>query len=570
MEKKEKEFLNILINSTIFHGIHEDKLIPLYEKIQLVKLLPGQYLYHKGDQTNGFFLIGSGELALVDGKDDTLQEILILEHADFAGEEAFLNNPKRNNSIIAKTSCEIYYFPNSICKFLQNEYPEIKTRLIILGESRLISRKVKMPWLTESEYIQVITRKHPVILLGSILIPILLFGMIVFTSTYLIKKGVGNSNFWLILFLLIFFLMAIWLVWKVINWSNDYYIITNKRMVWVEKIAGFYDSRQEAPLSTLLSVGISKTWVGNVLGFADVIVRTFVGSIRFRNVMHAKEIGEVIEGYWQRIKTSGIKEEGEAMISAIKENLSLIAEEPSYPAVSNNELIEEDNISPVKETNFFDWLFSDFLKVRYEMGGITTYRKHWFVLIRATFFPFVLAGFSAYVLGAVLTYHLTFLSRSPAIVLSAMILLLSFMWLIYQYLDWRNDQFQLTNDQIIDVNRKPLGRESRRTAPLENILSIEYVRKGLIGIIFNFGTVYISVGSSQLTFDNVYNPSKVQQDIFSRIGLRMEEKRKINVTQERERVSEWFKVYHQQTGELIKLSREKTPQPSKDEVDPSQ
>ncbi|MFW5714419.1 MAG: hypothetical protein ACOCYU_07095, partial [Brevefilum sp.] len=114
-----------------------------------------------------------------------------------------------------------------------------------------------------------------------------------------------------------------------------------------------------------------------------------------------------------------------------------------------------------------------------------------------------------------------------------------------------NDIFKVTLEQIIDLDRKPLGKVRRRSAPLENVLSIEYERQGFWGFLFNFGTVTIIVGNMHLTFDHVYNPSEVQQDIFYRMGERLEHLRQFEIDSERERVSEWISSYHRkirQTG----------------------
>jgi hypothetical protein len=200
----------------------------------------------------------------------------------------------------------------------------------------------------------------------------------------------------------------------------------------------------------------------------------------------------------------------------------------------------------VRETNFVDWLFSDFLKVRYEAGGTTTYRKHWFVLIRNAFWPVTILIATAMLVVAVVTRNFRNLDAEMTLVLGFFVVISMFLWLWYVYLDWKNDMFQLTPNQVIDIDRKPLGKESKRSAPLENILSIEYERKGLLPMIFNFGTVYITIGNSQLTFNDVYNPSVVQQDIFTRMGTHEEEKKQRFTDEERERVAQWFKVYHEE------------------------
>ena len=71
-----------------------------------------------------------------------------------------------------------------------------------------------------------------------------------------------------------------------------------------------------------------------------------------------------------------------------------------------------------------------------------------------------------------------------------------------------------------------------------------------MGVIFNFGTVTITVGNTELTFDHVYNPSEVQQDIFYRMGERIEKKRQYEIDTERDRVSEWIASYHRKTTNL--------------------
>jgi len=82
--------------------------------------------------------------------------------------------------------------------------------------------------------------------------------------------------------------------------------------------------------------------------------------------------------------------------------------------------------------------------------------------------------------------------------------LILFLWLLYDYVDWHNDIYQVTPDQILDIERKPFGTEDKKAAPLENILSIEYERIGFLGLLFNFGTVLIKVGTTTFTFDHVF------------------------------------------------------------------
>jgi uncharacterized membrane protein YdbT with pleckstrin-like domain len=118
-------------------------------------------------------------------------------------------------------------------------------------------------------------------------------------------------------------------------------------------------------------------------------------------------------------------------------------------------------------------------------------------------------------------------------------------WLIYEIVDWSNDKYEVTPEQIIDLDKKPLGTESRNAAQLDNILGIEYRRIGLLGNIFNFGSVFITVGGTKLIFENVMDPASVQSDIDRRREARMARKRQQEVAAERERMAEWLATYHQ-------------------------
>jgi hypothetical protein len=125
------------------------------------------------------------------------------------------------------------------------------------------------------------------------------------------------------------------------------------------------------------------------------------------------------------------------------------------------------------------------------------------------------------------------------------------LWLIYEVLDWSNDQFEVTPEQIIDLDRKPFGTQTRNAAQLESILGIESRRIGILGEIFNYGSVYITVGGTQLVFEDVIDPASVQSDIDRRREARRAKQDEAKVAAERERMAEWLATYHKSSQEFI-------------------
>jgi hypothetical protein len=112
--------------------------------------------------------------------------------------------------------------------------------------------------------------------------------------------------------------------------------------------------------------------------------------------------------------------------------------------------------------------------------------------------------------------------------------------------DWANDIYQITHEHIVDIYKKPLGRENRKVAPLENILGTEVDRKGLVGVMLNYGDVIANVGTTQFTFHGVFDPIGVQQDIVHAQEAFMQRNKEKERRQRRNEMIELIDIYHDQ------------------------
>ncbi len=120
------------------------------------------------------------------------------------------------------------------------------------------------------------------------------------------------------------------------------------------------------------------------------------------------------------------------------------------------------------------------------------------------------------------------------------------LWWLYQYVDWANDIYQVTPTQIVDITRKPLGTESREVAPLENILGTEVDRKGLAGLLLNYGTVTATIGTAEFKFQGVFDPVGVQQDIVRAQEAILARKREKESGQRRDEMVELLRLYEKE------------------------
>lgn len=537
MSEQTEPIITLLREVPLFSGLNVEELERLGEEFVMVELPKDEILFQAQEATDGLFVINSGQVALL-GADGKQTEIL--KHADVIGTEALNYLPAREKTAMALTDAQVFFLPNKQIQALYASVPAFKETVSVLFNSARLAAYIPMAWLEPGEKIYMMARKHPVFLLFRSIPPIFVFAALWFLMMFLSSQ----SAFWSLAGLVAGFLFCLlWLVWNINNWANDFYLITSRRMVWVEHVTGFYDSRQEAPLSTLISVGIKTSQLGYFLGYSDVIVRTYIGDIRFERVGHASTIGKLIETNWARGKRVDLELDAREIRKALRQKFGKEAEDITAKDLQ----VELGTVEPTpKEVNFFQWLFADFVRVRHEVGGTITYRKHWLILLQKLILPLFALVLSIIFVVAIITHNLIQVDYTMGLVAGYFLIFVAAGMLVYQYIDWRNDLFQLTPNQVIDLDRKPFGRESRRSAPLENILSIEYERRGFIPMLFNYGTVYITIGNTQLTFNNVYQPSVVQQDIFTRMGEHAKERDDRNTMLERERVAQWFKVFQEE------------------------
>lgn len=537
MSEQSQPILTLLHEVPLFSGLTVEELERLGEEFVMVELPKDEILFQAQEATDGLFVIDSGQVALL-GADGKQTEIL--KHADVIGTEALNYLPAREKTAMALTDAQVFFLSNKQIQALYASVPAFKETVSVLFNSARLAAYIPMAWLEPGEKIYMMARKHPVFLLFRSIPPIFVFAALWFLMMFLSSQ----SAFWSLAGLVAGFLFCLlWLVWNINNWANDFYLITSRRMVWVEHVTGFYDSRQEAPLSTLISVGIKTSQLGYFLGYSDVIVRTYIGDIRFERVGHASTIGKLIETNWARGKRVDLELDAREIRKALRQKFGKEAEDITAKDLQ----VELGTVeSTPKEVNFFQWLFADFVRVRHEVGGTITYRKHWLILLQKLILPLFALVLSIIFVVAIITHNLIQVDYTMGLVAGYFLIFVAAGMLVYQYIDWRNDLFQLTPNQVIDLDRKPFGRESRRSAPLENILSIEYERRGFIPMLFNYGTVYITIGNTQLTFNNVYQPSVVQQDIFTRMGEHAKERDDRNTMLERERVAQWFKIFQEE------------------------
>jgi len=533
-------------SKTIFSFLHDHflfkylsdeelgQLLPLFNPISLEK---GEVLYRAGFPGRNFFLVVSGKMLI---EDEHQNGIIINSRGHFGDRELNRDGMRKETSTALESTTLLAVNKRGFIAIL-SAYPSIRTRLSALKLSTKILQRNEFPWIGSEEIVRFIDRKHTNVLYGQLLLPGL-FLILTTIGAILLHLNLG-------IFMVITILISIvWGVWLWMDWRNDFYLVTSERAAWVEKVIWLHDQRREVPLQSILSVNISTNQLQRMFGYGDVIIRTYTGNISMRNTSHPEVLLDLISEAQEIAKSRAQQTDKENINQAIRSRLGLsgetgsLAEEEEFTDLNMEggpQLTE--TITPLQE-------FLNLFRARYELNGIITYRKHIFILFKNSWWLWLLFV----ILMISFFARLVKLIPIPSLALLSILLTVNVFALAYAFADWANDRFQITDKQVIDLDRKPFGRETKRSALLENILSLDYSRENIIQRLFDFGTVAINVGDIELNFEHVAQPISVQNEVFERYNAVIKDNELAESRRRRDDMVEFLAAYHEESSDEIK------------------
>jgi Cyclic nucleotide-binding domain len=479
-----------------------------------------------------FLLDGTVELLQRDARGGQ-RHLASLGPGDTLGEVEVVQRLPRQSSARATSACTLARWERPDLSAFVAAHPRVLASLRFAAAGRQLASRLRFGWLGEGEVVYAAVRKHVALLYQSLILPV-----VVTMVGLLLVSWALHSNSMLLGWVAAAVCAASVLLgaWQALDWSNDYYIVTDRRAVWIEKVVGLYDSRREAPLHMVLSVSLRTDAFTRSVGYGDVIIRTYTGQLTFRGVGNPMAMAAMVEEHWRRLQHQRETADREALSRTLQEQIATEAS-PS-PASSLPVTAERSG----QEVGLGHWT----LQMRFEDKGVITYRKHWAVLLQGIGLPSVLLLGLAGLLGASLSGSVRLFDPVLWAVILLGLMVVIGLWWLYQYVDWANDIYQVTPTQIVDITRRPLGTESREVAPLENILGTEVDRKGLAGLLLNYGTVTALIGTAEFKFQGVFDPVGVQQDIVRAQEAILARKRDKESGQRRDEMVELLRLYEKE------------------------
>ncbi len=545
MELYDQDVVEFLSATYVFNAATPQVLMDILPLFEILEYGRNQFVISQGDLDEHLYLVYQGRVRQTFTTQSETRNVGLAHRGDVLNLEMLTPGTPSITSLRTVSETVLLRINYENMRQAVAQVPQAYENLIMLLESFKAAQRKTFEFKEPDEIIYFYGRRHPAFLFSRLLMPMALFFIILITFNVMDPYGIAMRLIEAVLLVL----CVVWAGWIGIDWTNDYAYVSNLRVLFMERVVALYSNQQETPLKSILSVSTTSSQLGRIFSFGNVVVRTYTGTITLHDLDRFETVAALIKSLWEHSRDEIIAEDRHDVEVSLRRRFGM-----DLP--DEEEFEEMAHANPMRYQPAEYSALANFFALRKVEGETITYWTHWIYMLKALLLPATALIITGLILASRPEVILDQQGNLVANPLLATVLLLSLIWLIYKFTDWRNDRYIITPDQVVDINKKPLGREDKQTAQIKNILSIEYKRLGLIGILLNYGTVYIKVGDSTLTFDNVPDPAAVQKEIFGRMAWLQQHETEIRQARERERMAEMIASYHRLVIEKSRQDQE--------------
>ena len=356
-------------------------------------------------------------------------------------------------------------------------------------------------------------------------------------------------------------LVVLSLVWGFLNYLNDYFIVTNRRVIQQDKVIFFSEHRQEALLEQIQRVDVATTFWGNLFNYGTLSVYTAgtTGSIDFNFVAHPDSLRTAIFHHRSLSQQRSSAENKLDIQNALENRLGLSVDLPSRVHTDLAPATPDDTHENPGLWQKLRRLIAVDSSLQWESTERIVWHKHWWILLVQIALPcllllfellFLAGGFSSV---SLLQQLQSSLDAQTLLLSGGLVTLATLGWILWAVTDWWNDTYTVTEDRIIDIEKLPLFlSEQRREAQLSDIQDIRLEMNSPLKVMLNFGNIIVqtAAGEGAFTFDHVPNPRNVKEEITRRmIAWRREDERRKAHDRSKD-LPDWFEMYNRlETGQ---------------------
>jgi energy-coupling factor transporter transmembrane protein EcfT len=554
---------NVLHQSPMFENLSTDDFGAVMSLLQIETLSNGtQIINQQGDNPN-LYVIRRGKAAARVARPGGVDEVIeYFKPGDLINVTSFLTGKINDYGVEAVDDLEVWVIPGADFRALKADLESIEQKLNYPDDAKAYLQTSKVfEDQRPGERVLWQAKKHWGIFVTNGWLAWLLF----------IALAVTTIVGWRVPLLGIFLLSIpgtiLWVgtlivavsiaLWQFIDWQNDYYVVTDQRVIHRERVLLVHDQQDECPVAKVNNVNVMReNWLSSALDVGDVIIETQGQSsnVEFYWVGRPDAAAKAIMGQTNQARVVNHAAERAKIRATIRNQMSLGGEyrprtESGYTPKAKTAGAKKPLQERIKATAS---------RIRYTIippmrtvdGNDVIYHKHWLHLFKTAGMSMLalLAFLSALIALPVLSVELAQVAFRSLLIIPIIVLGLALIgWLAWQYEDWRNDIYILKRDRLVDIDRTPFGLSGirQKNASMSSVQNVTYTTNGFIDNFFNMGDVSIKTGGQdgELVFDRVWNPRRVQRDIVDRLETFQNAQREAAAEARRREMAEWIGIY---------------------------
>lgn len=297
-----------------------------------------------------------------------------------------------------------------------------------------------------------------------------------------------------------------------IDWRNAFFLVTSNQLIRSEKkLLQFNSALEKVDINKVQSIAIEKSnflqkWFN--VGTAQITTAAQDTVVYFDYIDQPEQVERAIVEVQSTYSSIAMGKRRAEMRAVIHNHFGV-----------NNGIKKVNGFKPTPREKSFRQKMQEVF-VRSETKEGITYHKHPIALLRFLLWPSVASAVLILIWYVVNFFSVVGETAGPTV--NAVLIFLSIatlFWFVWEFADWQNDTFQVTNQYIYDIDRLPLGlSESRKQAELNRIENVRTEKNGILPTLFNFGAVHVETAGAEnnIVFENVKDPDAVQAAIFKK------------------------------------------------------
>jgi uncharacterized membrane protein YdbT with pleckstrin-like domain len=351
--------------------------------------------------------------------------------------------------------------------------------------------------LQPDERVQLTARRHWAVLARDEIIWVTLWTLCSIIFLWRISTdGLDPLNIGLFVIGTFFFLGIVYVFF---DWHEDALVVTSQRVVFIDSHFLISIQRNELYNRDIQDVKMTtESVLARYFNYGQIDVQTAsrLRNIRFHGVARPALVRDAILRNVDPLKKDFQTERVQQLVRA---KVMKDGAPPSIPPPSTF-------ISRDKTGRGYFGIVPPSPMIR---GDSVIWRKHWLFLLLEVANPLIVI--------MIILISWTLLLKAGAItgagplVVLALLIVFCLIWLVYEIADWRDDEYIITPRNVIDIERRPLGRETKRETSWDRIEKVSLTQANIWARIFKYGDIELATAGQQenFTFRRVNSPDSV-------------------------------------------------------------